>query len=152
MRTQEQAFRAYYASMTDAELLTTGRNRGSFIPLAQTILTEELQRRHLTPPADTPETVQPRTLLTELRRLLRRGRSEPSAAAKTGRVQPAGIVAEPTSPPVPKSMGPPPPIDISGGATEDQVHMAGIVPERINKEGTKVEDLAGTGEHDSLGG
>ena len=38
------------------------------------------------------------------------------------------------------------------GATEDQMSMVGIVPERINKHGTKIEDLAGTGQHDSLGG
>jgi hypothetical protein len=42
--------------------------------------------------------------------------------------------------------------DASSGATEDQVHMQGVVPERINKEVTKVEDLAGTGQHDSLEG
>jgi hypothetical protein len=151
MRTQEQAFRAYYASMTDAELLTTGRNRGSFIPLAQTLLTEELQRRHLTPSADIrAATAQPGTLLTKLRRLLGRGRSETSA--KTERVRPDGIAAAHASPHVPESVRPAPPTGGSSGATEDQVDMAAIVPERINKKGTKVEDLAGTGEHDSLGG
>jgi hypothetical protein len=30
--------------------------------------------------------------------------------------------------------------------------MVGTVPERINKHGIKIEDIAGTGEHDSLGG
>lgn len=38
------------------------------------------------------------------------------------------------------------------GATEDEVNMAGTVPERVDKKGTKIEDIAGTGEHDSLGG
>lgn len=38
------------------------------------------------------------------------------------------------------------------GATEDQVNMAGTVPERIDKHGTKIEEIAGTGQHDSLGG
>jgi hypothetical protein len=38
------------------------------------------------------------------------------------------------------------------GATEDQVNMMGTVPERIDKHGTKIEDIAGTGQHDSLGG
>jgi hypothetical protein len=38
------------------------------------------------------------------------------------------------------------------GATEDQVNMAATVPERINRIGTKVEDLAGTGVHDAPGG
>jgi hypothetical protein len=32
MRTQEQAFRAYYASMRDADLLAIAKNRRSFIP------------------------------------------------------------------------------------------------------------------------
>ena len=38
------------------------------------------------------------------------------------------------------------------GATEDEVDMRDTVPQRIDKKGTKVEDLAGTGEHDSAGG
>ena len=38
------------------------------------------------------------------------------------------------------------------GATEDQVDMKDTVPQRINKQGTKIEDLAGTGEQDSKGG
>jgi hypothetical protein len=38
------------------------------------------------------------------------------------------------------------------GATEDQVDMKDTVPQRIDKKGTKVEDLAGTGEHDGSGG
>jgi hypothetical protein len=37
-------------------------------------------------------------------------------------------------------------------ATEDQVSMRGIVPQRLDKRGTHIEDIAGTGEHDSLGG
>ena len=38
------------------------------------------------------------------------------------------------------------------GATEDQVDMRDTVPQRINKKGDKLEDMAGTGEHDSKGG
>ena len=38
------------------------------------------------------------------------------------------------------------------GATEDQVDMKDTVGQRIDKRGTKLEDLAGTGEHDSPGG
>lgn len=38
------------------------------------------------------------------------------------------------------------------GATEEQVHVRGSVPQRIDCRGTKVEDLGGTGEHDSQGG
>jgi len=38
------------------------------------------------------------------------------------------------------------------GATEDQVNMRQTVPQHVDLKGTKVEDLAGTGEHDSQGG
>jgi hypothetical protein len=38
------------------------------------------------------------------------------------------------------------------GATEDQMSMVGTVPQRIDRLGTKVEDLAGSGGHDSKGG
>ena len=40
----------------------------------------------------------------------------------------------------------------AAGATEDQVDMKDTVPQRINREGTKIEDVAGTGEQDSKGG
>ncbi len=38
------------------------------------------------------------------------------------------------------------------GATEDEVDMKDTVPQRIDRKGSKVEDIAGTGEHDSAGG
>ncbi len=38
------------------------------------------------------------------------------------------------------------------GATEEQVYARGMVPQRIDCHGTKVEELAGTGQHDSSGG
>ena len=38
------------------------------------------------------------------------------------------------------------------GATEDQVDMRDTIPQRIDRFGTKVEDLAGTGVHDDFGG
>ncbi len=38
------------------------------------------------------------------------------------------------------------------GATEDQMDIRGALAQRIDKKGTKIEDLAGTGEHDSSGG
>jgi len=38
------------------------------------------------------------------------------------------------------------------GATEDQVNMQATLPQRIDYRGTKVEDEAGTGKHDSSGG
>ena len=47
MRSQQQAFRAYYASMTNSELLQTARNRSSFIDVAQKELGEELKKRNL---------------------------------------------------------------------------------------------------------
>ena len=58
MRTQQQAFRAYYASMTDSELLAVAQNRSSFIRAAQNPLADELERRNLTPPADSPARTQ----------------------------------------------------------------------------------------------
>ena len=42
--------------------------------------------------------------------------------------------------------------DESVGATEDKVDMADTVPQHTDDSGTRVEDIAGTGEHDSLGG
>jgi len=38
------------------------------------------------------------------------------------------------------------------GATEEQVDHRDTIPQRIDRRGSKVEDLAGTGEHDSSGG
>jgi hypothetical protein len=38
------------------------------------------------------------------------------------------------------------------GATEMQVNHRGTIPQRIDKKGTKVEELAGTGRHDAPGG
>ena len=38
------------------------------------------------------------------------------------------------------------------GATEDQMNTQQMVAQRIDNRGTRIEDLAGTGEHDSSGG
>jgi hypothetical protein len=38
------------------------------------------------------------------------------------------------------------------GATEDQIDMKDTIPQRIDRYGHKIEDEAGTGEHDSAGG
>jgi hypothetical protein len=38
------------------------------------------------------------------------------------------------------------------GATEDQVDMRDTIPQRNDRFGTKIEDLAGTGSHDGSGG
>lgn len=40
----------------------------------------------------------------------------------------------------------------SVGATEDQVNMAYTAPQRLDSHGVSAVDLAGTGEHDTLGG
>jgi hypothetical protein len=53
MRNQEQTLRAYYASMTDAELARTAENRASFVATAQKLLEEEMARRGLST-ADVP--------------------------------------------------------------------------------------------------
>jgi len=36
--------------------------------------------------------------------------------------------------------------------TEEQMNVRGAVAQRIDKKGTKIEDLAGNGEHDGIGG
>lgn len=38
------------------------------------------------------------------------------------------------------------------GCTEDQVSMTGTVAQRIDHEGSKIEELAGTGEYEAPGG
>jgi uncharacterized protein (DUF302 family) len=38
------------------------------------------------------------------------------------------------------------------GATEEQMNVRGSIPQRIDCHGTKLEDMAGTGEHDLQGG
>ena len=38
------------------------------------------------------------------------------------------------------------------GATEDQVNMRATVPQRLDKKGSKVEEIAGNGEVDAQGG
>ncbi len=42
--------------------------------------------------------------------------------------------------------------DSSVGATESNVNMEDTVAQHVDDKGTKVEDIAGTGKHDSLGG
>jgi len=57
MGIQEQAFRIYYSSMTDAKLLETAAHKSSFIDLAQKVLAEELARRNLALPVERGEPV-----------------------------------------------------------------------------------------------
>jgi hypothetical protein len=152
MRAQEQAFRAYYSSMTDSALLAVAKNRGSFIPIAQSLVTEELRKRKLAePPEASTETRLDPSLFTRLRRLMGRegGRGpepvkqEPEALAPALATETEHRGSAPTDL---RSSA------VSVGATEDQVSMVGTVPERVNRAGTKIEDIAGTGEHDSWGG
>lgn len=51
MTVQEQALKAYYASITDGELLKLAANRSSFIEPAQEAMAQELASRHLAPQA-----------------------------------------------------------------------------------------------------
>jgi len=61
IRIQEQAFRAYYASMSDGDLLATAANRHSLVDVARRILSEELARRKLALPPESPQPVTERT-------------------------------------------------------------------------------------------
>jgi hypothetical protein len=75
MGVQEQAFRTYYASMSEAKLLETAAHRSSFIGVAQQALDEEISRRHLALPAGHVEHVEHgggivRTLALRVRRSL----------------------------------------------------------------------------------
>ena len=54
MTTQEEAFREYYASMTDAELLRIAANKISFVDIAQKVLADELVKRNLIVPLGEP--------------------------------------------------------------------------------------------------
>ena len=38
------------------------------------------------------------------------------------------------------------------GATEDQINLRATLPQRTDRSGTKIEDLAGTGENEAQGG
>lgn len=152
MRTTGQAFKAYYARMSDADLLVVARNRSSFIPLAQTQMVEELTRRQLAVPPDAPaETRHAPTLFSRFVRKFRREPAIPPQSADAASVAAAIRVAPDPAPPT--RVGTRTLHAIAHiGATEDQVSMVGTVPERVNKHGIKIEDLAGTGQHDSLGG
>lgn len=68
MRSQQQAFRDYYASMTDSELLETALNRSSFIDVAQKLLGEELKKRNLSVSAAPVPAIQHWTLGDQLAR------------------------------------------------------------------------------------
>jgi hypothetical protein len=46
---QQQAFKVYYSSLTDAELMKIAANKRSFLDVAQEALANELRGRSLTP-------------------------------------------------------------------------------------------------------
>ena len=146
MRTPEQALKTYYASMTDSDLVTVAKNRNSFIRLAHALLDQELNRRKLTVPAVVgPEAGDALPLLARLWDIIRRKPPKyPGVTRKS-------LVARPRMDPEHSGMR----HHAGGGhrgATEDQVSMVGTLPERVNAKGTKIEEIAGTGGHDSLGG
>ena len=49
MTAQQQAFKVYYSSLTDADLLKIAANKRSFLDVAQEALANELQGRNLAP-------------------------------------------------------------------------------------------------------
>jgi Domain of unknown function (DUF4342) len=65
------------------------------------------------------------------------------------------VVVERTTPPDPPQSPDPPAAgatDASVGATETNVNMAATMGQHTDNKGASVQDEAGTGEHDSLGG
>ena len=57
--TLDQTFKAYYSSMEDGDLLKLAANKFSFIDVAQRMMTDELERRHLTAVVSTKYSRQP---------------------------------------------------------------------------------------------
>jgi hypothetical protein len=70
-------------------------------------------------------------------------------AALVGRFD---VVVERATPPEPPEPPASPATDESVGATEDQVDMKDTIPQHTDASGSKIEDIAGTGEIDSQGG
>lgn len=50
MTAQQQAFKVYYSSLTDADLMKIAANKRSFLNVAQEALANELRGRNLVPP------------------------------------------------------------------------------------------------------
>ena len=50
MTAQQEAFKVYYSSLTDADLMKIAANRHSFLDVAQEALANELRGRNLAPP------------------------------------------------------------------------------------------------------
>jgi hypothetical protein len=51
---QQQAFKVYYSSLTDADLMKIAANKCSFLDVAQEALTNELRGRNLAPSEPSP--------------------------------------------------------------------------------------------------
>jgi hypothetical protein len=51
---QQQAFKVYYSSLTDADLMKIAANRRSFLDVAQEALANELRGRNLVPSEPSP--------------------------------------------------------------------------------------------------
>ena len=54
MTAQQQAFKVYYSSLTDAELMKIAANKCSFLDVAQEALANELRGRNLAPSEPLP--------------------------------------------------------------------------------------------------
>ena len=54
MTAQQQAFKAYYSSLSDADLMKIAVNKRSFLEVAQEALVDELRGRNLVPSEPSP--------------------------------------------------------------------------------------------------
>ena len=70
---QQQAFKAYYASLTEAELMKIAANRRSFLDVAQEALANELRGRNLAP-SEPSQSADNRTAAPHLNPLARMAR------------------------------------------------------------------------------
>jgi uncharacterized protein (DUF302 family) len=87
---------------------------------------------------------------SEFCRVLGRSDLETLAAPLDAVLQ--GILEDAAKPPTVSARSRPEVETSRWGATEDQVNMQLTLPQRIDYRGTKIEDEAGTGTHDSAGG
>jgi hypothetical protein len=72
MTSQVQTFKAYYAAMADEDLLKLAANKRSYVDVAQQIMSEEMDRRHLKLPSDTQDAAnRPEPFFAKLSRAFR---------------------------------------------------------------------------------
>ena len=76
MTAQQEAFKVYYSSLTDVELLKIAANKRSFLEVAQEALANELRGRNLTPsePSGPPDTRIAESHLNPVARMARKVR------------------------------------------------------------------------------